>query len=128
MDLDYNTFKEMAERAVENYENDVAARQGALAHWLRISLSVRKWWKRYPFDGLTHTDVLEWIERLEIPTSVAKYDKNVYNLAMDLLYSLHNDEFELYRVAKHFLDNEEVYESYTLDPEFYNWMVLRQDV
>jgi len=108
MDLDKDTFVHLAERAVERYENTVAHRQGRLAHYMVLKTRA------------SYTDVLEWIEQGYIDRVFPLFKKK-YHEAMRACWP----DPEFYNVARTFLA-EDKGENYTLDPEFYNWLVKNE--
>ena len=112
---------------VENYENEVAFRQGRLAHYLHSQLKTRRWWPN-PFKDVCYTDVLEWVEKKELPKLMRWTHRKLHEVCSRMVYavSILDDNIN-YSVALHLLRTVKKGE-YDLTNEFYNWLVYRQEV
>jgi len=123
MKLDKKTFVYLATNAVESYENEVAFRQGCLAHSLHKNLRL-SWLS--PYKKSSYTDVLEWVERMELPFLMRFWHPSLFRKASQAVYaaSLLEDHSQ-YVLMKRFLAGSKK-DDYIVPNGFYNWLITRQ--
>jgi len=123
MKLDKKTLTHLAANAVENYEDEVAFRQGCLAHSIHKNLRL-SWFS--PYKKSSYTDVLEWVERMELPFSMRFWHPSLFKKASQAVYAANLlDDHNQYALMKRFLAGSKR-DIYTVPNDFYNWLVKRQ--
>ena len=124
MKLDKETLTYLASIAVESYENEVAFRQGRLAHMIHRKVQCR-WWCN-PYRTASYVDVLEWVEGLNFPFKLRLWHPTIYKRATYAMYfaSILEDD-EQYLRMKNFLSGSKA-DEYEVPNDFYNWLLERQ--
>jgi len=123
MKLDKKTLIHLATNAVESYENEVAFRQGCLAHSIHKNLKA-KWIS--PYRKVSYTDVLEWIEQMKFPALMRYWHPRLFKKMDQAVYSasLLHDHYSYIKMKK-FLSCPKK-DEYLVPNDFYNWLVERQ--
>ncbi len=124
MKLDKETLVYLALAAVENYESEVAFRQGLLTHSIHRKVRIRWWFN--PYRNVSYVDVLEWVEQMAFPPQLRCWHPKLYKQAVHAMYYANIlDDYHPYIKMKNFLCGSKS-DEYDVPNKFYNWLIDRQ--